>query len=307
MLSAKNAVRQASARAIKTYVVGVGLKEKQETEFLSDMAAIGQGIYFPANAQNSLKILFGKPDKEDEEFFNRLSVLDSVHFITYDLELDAVISGYNYVIPKPAARLLITTNKNIPILVVWRFGLGRIISIATDDGSKWAGEILTKKNSKLITRSVNWAIGNLGRKKDFDVRIMDTTLGRETYVDVISNNLPEHEKLFFAKTDVNTYRAKFIPSTTGFFNFLGADVAVNYNLEYANLGINKEFISLVNSTGGSVFEKDDLDSIIDFVIEKSRRIKIESTNFVWPFVLIALTLFLIEIFIRRLWENKMMR
>lgn len=307
MLNAKNAVRQASGRAIKTYVVGVGTKEKQETEFLSDMAIIGNGQYFPVNAQNSLKILFGEPDKDDDEYFNQLFVLDTVHFITYNLELDAVISGYNYVIPHTHSRLLVTTNKNIPILVVGRRGLGRVVSIATDDGSKWAGEILTKENSKLITRSVNWAIGNLGRKKDFDVTIKDTTLGRETYIDVISRDLPKHEKLFFAKTDVNTYRAKFEPAAAGFYNFLGADVAVNYNLEYADLGINKEFINLINSTGGSVFEKDDLDGIIDFVIEKSRRIKIESTNFVWPFALIALTLFLVEILIRRLWENKMFR
>jgi len=307
MLDDRDAVREASARAIKTYVVGVGTKDEQETDFLSKMAQIGNGIYWSAGAQNSLKILFGEPDKDDDEYFNQLFVLDTVHFITYNLELDAVISGYNYVIPHTHSRLLVTTNKNIPILVVGRRGLGRVASIATDDGSKWAGEILTKENSKLITRSVNWAVGNLGRKKDFDVTIKDTTLGKPAYVDVISKDLPKHEKLFFAKTDVNTYRAEFEPAAAGFYNFLGADVAVNYNLEYADLGINKEFMNLINSTGGSVFEKDDLDGIIDFVIEKSRRIKIESTNFVWPFALIALTLFLVEILIRRLWENKMFR
>ncbi len=304
MLNAKNAVRKASAAAIKTYVVGVGAKERQETEFLSDMAIIGNGQYFPANSQNSLKILFGEPDKEDEEYFNQLFVLDTVHFVTYNLELDAVVSGYNYVVPKTAARLLVTTNKNIPIAAVWHFGLGRIVSIATDDGGKWAGELLNKKNSKLLTRSVNWAIGNLGRKKEFDVRIRDTTLGRPTYVEAISKELPKHEKLSFAKTDVNAYSAEFMPESTGFFNFLGADVAVNYNTEYKNLGVNEQFISLINSTGGTVFERDDLDGIIDFVIEKSRRIKIESTSFVWPFALIVIILFLIEIFLRRLSESK---
>lgn len=307
MLADKDAVRQASARAIKTYVVGVGTKDKQETTFLSEMAQIGNGIYWSVNSQNSLKILFGEPDKDDEEYFNQLAVLDSVHFVTYNLELDAVISGYNYVIPHSHSRLLVTTNKNIPILAVGRRGLGRVVSIATDDGSKWAGEILTKGNSKLVTRSVNWAIGNLRRKKDFDVTIKDTTLGKPAYVEVISKDLPKYEGLFFAKVDTNSYNAEFNADSPGFYNFLGADVAVNYNIEYGGLGVNKGFINLINSTGGSVFEKDDLDGIIDFVIEKSRRIKIESTNFVWPFALMALTLFLIEIVIRRLWENKVFR
>ena len=117
----------------------------------------------------------------------------------------------------------------------------------------------------------------------------------------------EQEGLFFAKTDVNYYRAEFEPEATGFYTFLGADVAVNYKEEYSDLGIDEKFINLINSTGGTVFEKDDLDGIIDFVIEKSRRIKIESTNYTWPFVLIALIIFLIEIFIRRLWENKIIR
>jgi len=307
MLEDKDAVRQAATRAIKTYVVGVGTRDEQETGFLSEMAQIGDGIYWSANAQNSLKILFGEPDKDEEEYFNQLAVLDTVHFVTYNLELDAVISGYNYVIPHSHSRLLVTTNKNIPILAVGRRGLGRVVSIATDDGSKWAGEILTKGNSKMVTRSVNWAIGNLGRKKDFDVKIRDTALGKPTYVEVISKDLPKHEQLFFAKVDTNTYNAEFNADNPGFYNFLGADAAVNYNTEYANLGINKEFINLINSTGGSVFQKDDLDKIIDFVIEKSRRIKIESTNFVWPFALAALILFLIEIIIRRLWENKIFR
>lgn len=306
-LDTKDAVRQANARAIKTYVVGVGSKDKQETDFLSDIATIGGGIYFPADAGKRLKILFGEPDEDEEEYFNSLSIIDSVHFITTGLETDAVISGYNYVVPKSAARLLVATNKNIPIIAVWRFGLGRIVSIATDDGARWAGEMLTQKNSKLVTRSVNWAIGNLGRKKDFDVSIRDTTLNSPTYVEVISRNIPEHDKLFFAKTDVNTFRAEFTAQDTGFYNFLGADVAVNYNIEYQDLGIKKDFINVINATGGTVFDKDDIDSIIDFVIEKSRRVKMQSKSIAWPFILLIIIIFLLEIFLRRMWENKTLR
>ena len=118
---------------------------------------MGEGIYFPVDASNKLKIIFGEPgSKDDTDYLNKLVLLDTTHFITFNQTLDVVVSGYNYVIPKPASRMLITTNKNIPIMVAWRFGLGRVVSFATDDGSKWAGEFLSNENSKILTKTINW-------------------------------------------------------------------------------------------------------------------------------------------------------
>jgi len=297
------AARQAATRGIKVFVAGVG--DRRNDEFLSEVATLGEGIYFPVDASNKLKILFGEPEsKDDKDFLNKLVLLDTTHFITFNQTLDVVVSGYNYIIPKPASRLLMTTNKNIPIMVSWRFGLGRVISLATDDGSKWGGEFLSKENSKIITKTINWVIGDLSRKKDFDVNIKDTTLDRAMLVNVISNSLPSHEKLNFVKSDVNLYNAKYYPKKTGFYNFLGADAAVNYKNEFRNLGVSDEFINLVEQTGGRVFDKDDTEEILEFVREKSKRIKLNTTDFKWPFLLIAMILFLIEIGLRRLWENK---
>ena len=58
---------------------------------------------------------------------------------------------------------------------------------------------------------------------------------------------------------------------------------------------------------GRVFDKDDIDSILEFVKEKSKRIKIDATEFKWPFLIIALILFLAEIGLRRLWEMRSYR
>lgn len=299
------AVRQANARGIKIYVAGVGATSEQDRGFLTDIAIFGEGIYFPVDASKRLKIIFGEPEeKEDTEFLNKLVLLDTTHFITFNQSLDAVVSGYNYAIPKPSSRMLVTTNKNIPIMVTWRFGLGRVISMATDDGSKWGGELLSDKNSKILTKAINWVIGDLTRKKDFDVDIKDISLDEPMFIKVVSGSLPEHEELHFVKSDVNFYNAKFNPKTTGFFNFLGADVAVNYKDEYKNLGVNEEFIELVEQTGGKIFDKDDVLGIIDFVKEKSKRIKVDSIGFKWPFLAAALILFLGEIWLRRLWENE---
>lgn len=189
-------------------------------------------------------------------------------------------------------------------MVSWRFGLGRVISLATDDGSKWGGEFLTKGNSKVITKAINWVIGDLARKKNFDVKIKDTTVDGTMFISVISGSLPTHEKLSFFKSDANLYNAKYSPDSTGYYNFLGADVAVNYKDEFKDLGINKEFIKLVKQSQGMVFDKDDIDTILEFVKDKSKRIKVDTTSYKWPFLTLAVILFLAEIALRRLWENR---
>ena len=305
-------VRSVNALGVKVFVVGVGTEtDDLATEnnlFLANMAALGEGIYYKADASNKLKVQFGDKDEtKGEEFYNALIPLDTTHFITLGLDdIQATVSGYNYAVPKPAARTLVTTNKNIPVLVVWRFGLGRVAAVMTDDGLKWAGDLLNKKNSKLITKSINWAIGDLGRKSSYDVTIRDTVLGKSANVNVITKEMPGSDKemgISFAKIDTNLYSSAYTPKDMGYREILGATFAVNYNDEYANLGINPEFTSLVEKTGGRVFEPTDAKEIIEFIRAKSKRIKIQSTDYRWPFAIIAMLLFLAEIGVRRYREN----
>lgn len=304
-LEVLDTVLSMSSKGIKTYVVGVGATSEQDQNFLYDISKAGGGNYFPADASNRLKVIFGKATTEKgKEYFNKLIILESTHFITYNVSLDAVVSGYNLVIPKPAARTLVTTNKNIPILVVWRYGLGRIASVATDDGAKWAGELLSQKNSRVITKTINWVIGDLDRNKDFDVNIMDTAINKPTMVNVVSNEIPSSDDLSFSKIGVNLYTATYYPEEPGFHEILGAIVAINYNDEYMNLGINKEFTGLVEMSGGSVFDPDDVENIVKTIKRNSKRIKVQSVEYRWIFALAALLLFLFEILIRRVTENR---
>ncbi len=288
---------------VKIYSVGVG--ERRDDEFMYALSVAGNGIYFPADASNRLKILFGDPSKSKEaEFFNKLIILDTTHFITFNTSLDASVNGYNYVVPKPSARPIVVNNKNIPIIVVSRFGLGRIVTIATDDGGKWAGELLNKENSKLLTKTINWAIGDLSRKKEFDVSIMDTSLGEDGTVQVIAKEPPKSQGLVFVKTNVGTYSADFTPQTAGFNQILEATYAVNYPTEYKELGMSPEFIEVVKASGGEVFNPDNVDDIIASIKKTSRRIKFTEVDYRYFFVIFVIILLLTEIGVRRFIENK---
>ena len=299
---AKDYAKNLAARGVTVYVVGVGTELGEDKQFLQELAEAGNGIYYPADESNKLKILFGEASREDEEFYNSLSVIDKNHFITSGLEVDAVISGYNYVIPKPSSRFLITTNKKIPILIAWRFGLGRAVSMATDDGSLWSGELLKGNNSMIITRSVNWAIGNPNRKKGFDVDIKDTSVGKRTPFIITSSEILSSTEYKFAKIEANQYSSEFSSETAGFHDVLGAVVAVNHNPEYSRLGVNEEFLNVVKSTGGFVFNPDDTKKMIDDIKSISKRTKLETVYFRSYFIIAALIIFLIDVTIRRFKE-----
>ncbi len=299
--------RNLNARGVTIYTVGYGTRMTDDEHlFLDNTARVGGGMYFKVDATNKLQVLFGEPDPSKEpEYYNSLVALDTTHFITRGLDIGATISGYNYVVPKPAASLLVTTNKNIPVVVVWRFGLGRVVSIATDDGSRWGGELLNKKNSPLLTKSINWAIGDLSRKKAFDVTIHDAPAGTPTSIDVVAQDMPQEKGLLFAKIDTNFYSADYTPDKPGYFTLLGATGAANYPKEYEKLGMSQEFLSLVQATGGQAFNPTETDKIIEFLKAHSKRIKIDSYDLRWPFLIAALALFLIDIAYRRIKENKL--
>jgi uncharacterized membrane protein len=290
---------------IKLYTIGVG--QFVNTALLKKMAEAGNGIYFEPDETEKLKIIFmGDEDEQRcaKAKSGRAVLMDTAHWITKgDTSLKADISGYNLVVPKLWGRKLVATDCDRTIMTAGRYGLGRIVVLSTDDGTRWSGQLFSRENSRIITRMVNWAIGDFTKDNEFDVRIKDTTLGKATDVNVISNEKPEEEELQFVKIDTGVYSAKFRPEEEGFYNILDAIVGVSYNDEYEKIGINPRLEELVVLSGGYVFDPNDVEAIRDTIISMSRRVKVETINYRWPFVIAAILLFLIDVLIRRIREN----
>ena len=285
---------------VKVYSAGVGF---DTFEFLmNEIARFGKGIYFQPTQAEKLKILFGDPE-DTEKNKEDLVILNSNHFITKDLIIEGKISGYNQVVPKSSAEMLVTTGEGKPILSVWRFGLGRVVSLSSDDGTEWAPDLMSAKNSKIIARSINWAVGKPVKNSDFIVDSQDTNLGESAEIIVKSSKVPSSNDVAFTKQDENMYKGVFTPKETGFYDIVGTVVGVNAEREYLTLGMNPQLSDLVTITQGEVFSKDDINKIIEKVKAKSNRAESRNISYRWPFIIAALTLFLIEIFIRRIREN----
>ena len=61
--------------------------------------------------------------------------------------------------------------------------------------------------------------------------------------------------------------------------------------------------NIVSATDGKIFKPSEADQIVDFVNKRSERVDVQRTKVSWPFVIVALFLFLIEVLVRRIDEQ----
>ncbi|NQV08548.1 VWA domain-containing protein [Candidatus Woesearchaeota archaeon] len=264
----------------------------------------GGTAFFPKTYER-MSFIFGKTEQEDnEEGVRNVVTYNAFHFITKDIEPSARIYGFNEVVPKSTARLLMTTTQGEPILTVGRHGLGRVAALSTDDGNSWSGQMFNQRNSNVISRIMNWAIGDPERKEDYIVNVDDTRVNKTTEIIVKSKKFPKAEGITFYKEEENIYTSKIDAGNIGFNEVLGIVYATNYDNEYQNLGVSGEIISITESSNGKIFKIHEIDEIVNHVIKSSERFDVVKRKMMWPFLAAGLIIFLVEVSIRRLIEQR---
>ena len=290
-------VKYSASQGVHFYTVGVG--GDTDGLFLKAIAEEGNGVYFEPDTTQQIRLLFGDLESSGDRKIFPLVVLDKNHFITNNLKLKGTLYGFNQIVPKTTSKLLITTDIGDPILTVWRYGLGRVASLGTDY-KIYGFELLNRDNSLLFTRTSNWVIGDPERNNARFIDIKDGVVGNNVEVLVKSDVQPVAEGIAFYKIEENLYRGYVTPNDVGFSNLLGAVYAVNYKLEYLDIGMNDELDKLVSATNGKKFNQDQTNEIVDFIKNNSRREVLTNKSYSWIFLLIALLLCLVEIGFRRM-------
>lgn len=296
------AAQIAADKGIRIFTIGVG--EKTNEIVMKQLADIGSGTYFQATQANRLSLIFGEADEGKKKDVYNAVVFDSNHFITEGVNLNAWVYGFNEVVPKSSAKLLVTTDSGDPLVAAWRYGLGRVVTIATDDGAVYAGDLLDAKNSKLLVRSLNWVIGDPERKNPSYVDIPDTKMYEDVVVTFKSRSEPKSGEAVFYKIDEDLYRATIPSKEEGFQNLLGATFAVNYPAELSGIGIGSGLQEITAATNGKIFRPDQIKEMVEAVKDQSIRAVLKKWYYRWPFALAALILFLIDIFVRRVTRGR---
>ncbi|HIE32303.1 MAG TPA: VWA domain-containing protein [Methanosarcinales archaeon] len=304
--------RSMADAGITTYAVGVG--ETTDEDFMRSLASAGGGIYYRPAESERLSVIFGeKPEEPDDTAKGDFSiiVLNPNHFISEQLELSGSLTGYNKVTPKTGAQTLVTTGAGKPILTAWRFGMGHVVALSTDDGVGWSGTLYSGKNALLISKMVNWAVGDPRRNDEIVISADDVHLGDDAIINVRSGAVPsinlDGEKLELSQVDEDRYQASIMADSQGFMDISGYMIAVNYPLEFRDVGFSEDLESTIGMLGGGVYAEDDIEPLIAHLKERSTREVEESEEKRLPFLLAAMLIFLGEVVVRRLREISRMR
>ncbi|GFO97630.1 hypothetical protein ig2599ANME_1835, partial [groundwater metagenome] len=248
------------------------------------------------------------PTPTPEIFEYPLVAVDSNHFITKYINLTASVTGYNDVTPKLGGDRLVATTRGKPVLTTWGFGLGRVASFTTDNGggnTRWASAVYSGENSRLISSMINWAIGDPRPKEGVVIQAEDIWGGTPGRVVVTSNTIPQVKldgiPFDLSRTGPTTYESSISLEKEGFHDLSGYGIAVNYPLEYREVGFNEKLNTGIEANGGRVYSEDEVEGLLLLDIkEKAVRTVQEPKSQKEPFLIAALILFLGEVIVRRL-------
>ncbi|VVB71524.1 Uncharacterised protein [uncultured archaeon] len=216
--------------------------------------------------------------------------------------MNASISGFNDVTPKPGAQRLVIMSDGKPVLTTWRYGLGRVAALTTDDGSTWAGSLYQKPSSEFISSMVNWAVGDPRSEID-RVEAEDGWAGTPLKITINSAARPSLAGATVEKVGDNRYEATFTPNSSGIYYIGNYGVAVNYPMEYRDVGYNPELSRMIMAAGGKVFtEAEAQKSLVAEAGRQSQKTATERISRRDLLLIAALIIFLSEVVMRKLGE-----
>jgi Mg-chelatase subunit ChlD len=333
-------VKGMSSEGIKIYTVSVGdrAQAREGQSLMQSIARDGNGRYFWMEESQRLSAAFKEEEGEEKDYFS-VSIYDKYHFITKDLTFETKIKSYNGVTPKSIAQILVSTLDKKPIVTVWRFGLGRVATITTDNGEQWSINLYKVEGGRLISRITNWAIGDLEKRKKLSINTQDVYLGDDTqiliksktkprvYVEVVKTRTSQKKlkkEIELKQIDEELFSATLTPEKEGVYAIkarLSGDekkeedsdaIAVNPPQEYLKLGINHdELMKITQITNGSLYNFSARDELINEILKRAKSASLKKVrkkeDISFYFLIATLGLFFLDVVMRRIKEIMVLR
>ncbi|MEF8818064.1 MAG: vWA domain-containing protein [Haloferacaceae archaeon] len=278
-------------------VVAVGVGERTNVPRLQQIARLSGGTYIRADETQRLRILFGGSSRQFEG--SGLTIVDPNTFLTAGVELESTPGNANDVSTKAGADLLVAGPDGAPVLARWRYGLGRVVSLTAYDDQGTLDGLLSRPDSLLVTKTVNYAVGDPERLRTGVADAGDTRVGEPTTVTYRGERRPTGEGVQFRRAGPTRYQATVVPEQEGFEFVAGAEFAANYPREYGAFGQSDALVRVVESTNGRVFEPGEGAQIAQFARESAVGVREVRDSWTWLALLLAVLLFTAEVVVRR--------
>lgn len=301
-------VAQAMANAgIRVHTIGIEVIGGVSGQgFMHQVARETGGIYVQPNEREGIKLLFGKATDFEETHTPLLGVhiTDKDHPITMGItDINTILSNINAVIPKQNSQVLAVTTNGDPAIVSWRYGLGRVTTVSAFTGTQSMGTLLSPPDSRLLARTISYAIGDPEKKLPPRIRIDDTTLGRPALV-TATGPLPTHHDIAFSSLAENLHTAFIVPATTGMLTEYGATFGVSYPYELRYMSPDSRLAEISEESGGKAYRVETIRDIQDAMQKTASLRENQVIELSWMLLALAAVLFIISMLARKLEEKR---
>ena len=238
-----------------------------------------------------------------------------------------VLGGYQRTFPKPAAQVLLLGRDEDPVLVSWRYGLGKAVAFTSDLSGRWGRNwVQWPAFGRFVAQMARWTMRRSG-SESFVPRFQWQGQRGEISVDVLDrddrfvNGLVLEASLLDPSRDARRvrlvqvapgrYQGEFpVPRSGRYYITLSGragqirvgpstfGLAVPYSSEYLDLGVDKKLLrDIASITGGRVLPLSA--ASLNAVTAPSPQAPGPLSRIWWPFFIAALVLLVAEVVVRR--------
>ncbi len=311
-----------TAEGITLSTVAVG--SLSDTQLLEKLAKECDGRYYYSDLASDIPKIFAREvflgsDSYIQNGVFSLKVRQS-HELTKNLFMDGwpVVYGYIASTPKTASvPVIVSADKENPILTVWQYGLGRAVAWNSDVTGEWSGAFAGEEDYvQMWKRIVDYSTGNVdmgedrvdvvtaGEQTEITYQTDDYRSGTEVLVTMIDPEGNTVEEKFHA-TAPGEYKAELPTSQTGLYHFnirrsedgemqsyLTTAAAVQFSDEY-KFDVNTDaYLRFVEQYGRIITEQDNVFTRI----ATGARERYSLTNWL---IILSVCLFVTDVALRR--------
>lgn len=321
-----------AAEGITVSTVAFGSDADQA--LMARIASLGKGRYYYAdNPQNIPRIFTSETMVVSRDLFVEEDTFPTLVYPGEMVEGFAadsfpLLRGYQRTFPKPAAQIVLSAREDDPLLVSWRYGLGKSVAFMSDLAGRWGQDWVDwSEFGRFIAQLARWTMRRRGSETllpTFQWRgrrgemLLDALDRDERFINglTLQANVVDPEKNNHAVTlkqiAPGRYQGEFPVSRAGryYINLSGSGngaqispqtfgLAVPYSSEYIESGADRDFLrDLAAATGGRLLPLANA-SLAEVTASKPGVIG-ERWRIWWPYFLAALIFLLLEVAVRKI-------
>ena len=239
-----------------------------------------------------------------------------------------LLGGYQRTFAKPAAEVLLAGPDDDPLLVSWRYGLGKAVAFTSDLSGRWGRRwVEWPQFGRFVAQLTRWSMRRSGNESfvprfqwhgprgEMNVDVLDRD-GRFVNGLELSASLVDParatRRVQLEQVAPGRYRGEFQVARSGryYITLSGRDgevqvgprtfgLAVPYSSEFLDLGVDRSLLAEIASlTGGKLLPLSS--ETLAAVTAPSPDARGAAATVWWPFLLAALVLLVAEVAVRRM-------